>query len=585
VRSNRLSIVVGGEAGQGVESNGAGFAKAFTRSGLYVYAYPDFMSRIRGGYNFYQVRTSDEPIYSHTNEINLLMAFNEESVAVHRDQITPGGGIIYDQGLKIDANDLTQRGLKAFSAPLIKIAEEHGSRIMMNMAALGVAGGLVEFPFEHMAAVIQQNFKRKGTQVVDANLRVARTAYDYALNNWAADFAWKLPGLPDQPTRILPNGNQAIGMGAIAGGCRFISGYPMTPATSVLEYLTSQANRYGIVSKQMEDEISACLMAIGASHAGARSMTSTSGGGFCLMVEALGLAGCAETPLVIVLAQRGGPSTGLPTRTEQPDLEFAIHASHGEFPRIILAPGTVEQCFEAGWRAFNLAEKYQCPVIVMTDLFQAFAIRSVELDAIDFSSVTIDRGELLSNEDIEALPNGFARYKVTESGISPRAVPGHPKTVYVAVGDEHTEEGRITEDVDIRIAQMDKRMRKLETAVEEMRAPEQYGADDAEITLACWGSLYGSVREAVDQLNEDGIKANMLHFVDMWPFPEAKVTPLVERARRLIVVEQNYTGQLANLIRLHTGRKADHKMNKYDGRQITAAEIVAKVKAEVTVHV
>ncbi len=585
MRTNRLTIVVGGEAGQGVESNGAGLAKAFTRSGLYVNAFSDFMSRIRGGYNFYQVRTADESLYSHTDEIDLLLAFNEDAVVIHRDKITPGGGVIYDQALKIDADDLTRRGLKPFAVPLVKIAEEHGSRIMMNMAALGVAGGLVAFPFDHMATVIEQNFRRKGATVVDANLRVARTAYDYAADHWAADFEWRLPGVPNQPMRILPNGNQAIGMGAIAGGCRFISGYPMTPATSILEYLTAQSNRYGIVTKQMEDEISACLMAIGANHAGARAMTATSGGGFCLMVEALGLAGCAETPLVIVLAQRGGPSTGLPTRTEQPDLEFAIHASHGEFPRIIIAPGTIEQCFEAGWRAFNLAEKYQCPVIVMTDLFQAFAIRSVDVDAIDFSSVAIDRGALMTKEEVDALTGPYNRYEVTESGISPRAVPGHPKAVYVAVGDEHTVDGHITEDVDIRNAQMEKRMRKLEAAVEEMRPPEKYGVDDADITLACWGSLYGPVREAVNRLNRDGIPANMLHFVDLWPFPEAKVTPLVKAARRLIVVEQNFTGQLANLIALHTGRRADRKINKYDGRQISPEEIVAKIKSEVAVHV
>lgn len=582
---NNMTLTVGGEAGQGVETGGAGFAKALARGGLRVFGLTDYMSRIRGGYNFFQLRVSEDDVQSHNDITHLVLAFNAEAVMAHLDNLAEGGGVIYDEALKVDPSQIEQRGGRPFPMPLVKMAKEiGGSDIMVNTAALAATVGITEYDFERIADVIRQNFRRKGDQVVEANLNVARAAYDFARENYAKGFPWKLSPV-EAPQRMLINGNHAFCVGAVASGCRFISGYPMTPATTILEWMTAHAEKFGIVTKQMEDEISACLMAIGASHAGARAMTATSGGGFCLMVEALGLAGCTETPLVIVLAQRGGPSTGLPTRTEQSDLEFVLHASHGEFPRIILSPGTIEQCFEAGSRAFNLAEKYQVPVIVMTDLFLATQVRAVDRDAFDFDSVTIDRGATILPEQLDLSANGYHRYEVTESGISPRAIPGSEKGVYVAVGDEHTIDGQITEDAEIRNEQMQKRMRKLDLIANEMRLPTLIGPANAEVTLVGWGSTYGSMVEAAKLLNDSGQSANVLHFTDVWPLPWDRVGDILKRCRRLVAVEQNYTGQLANILQTYTDVRIPLRINKYDGRPISPDEIVARLRKEVLASV
>lgn len=313
----------------------------------------------------------------------------------------------------------------------------------------------------------------------------------------------------------------------------------------ILEWFSAHAHKYGLIAQQTEDEIAAITMALGANHMGLRAMCATSGGGFSLMVEALGLAGMSETPLVIVEAQLPGPSTGLPTKTEQGDLEFVLHASQGEFPRIILTPGTVEQAFEAGSKAFNLAERYQCPVIVFSDHFLATSLRTVAPEEFDLNKVEIDRGELLTPGELEEVQD-YKRYRFTESGISRRALPGHPQAVYVAPGNEHDEEGRITEDPDLRRGMMERRMRKLERAKHDLPEPELYGPEEAELTFVAWGSTYGPLREAVDSLNGNGAKANMVHFSAIWPLPDG-AERLLGRAKRLIAVESNYSGQLARL--------------------------------------
>jgi 2-oxoglutarate ferredoxin oxidoreductase subunit alpha len=578
---NDLQIKIGGEAGQGVESSGAGFAKAISRAGLWIYGLQDYMSRIRGGHNFYQIRVSDREVWSFRDPIQMLLPLTPEAVAVHWREIVPGGAVLYDTGIKFDPAPLQEQGIKLFAMPLMKIAEEHGgNRIMMNTAALGAVAGITEFAFEYIEDIIEDNFGRKGGKIVEGNLKVARFAYDAARDQYGADFDWKLQARPG-PERMIVNGNQAIALGAIAGGCRFISGYPMTPASTILEYLNSKAHLFNIVAKQTEDEIAGILMAIGAAHAGVRAMTATSGGGFCLMTEALGFAGCTETPLVVVDSQRAGPSTGLPTRTEQGDLQFVLHASHGEFPRIVLTPGTIEECFYAGARAFNFAEKYQCPVIIMQDLTQSNSIRSLDKDRFDFDRVHVERGALLTAEELDRLADGYRRHLVTDDGISPRAVPGHPNAVYVTTGDEHDEFGFITEESDMRRAQMEKRMRKLDLAVQEMRLPIQYGPEDADLTFVGWGSTYGALREAVDLLNSDGPRANLLHFMEVWPLDWDRVRGLLGDARSLVLVEQNFTGQLGQIIRTYTGKTMDKRILKYDGRPISSDEIVAGVRGEV----
>lgn len=375
---------------------------------------------------------------------------------------------------------------------------------------------------------------------------------------------------------MVVNGTQAFSLGALAGGCRFVSAYPMTPGSPVLHWMAAHASQYGVAIKHTEDEIAAINMAIGAAHTGARSLVPTSGGGFALMVEALGLAGMTETPLVIYNAQRPGPSTGLPTRQEQGDLLFTLYASQGEFPRFILTPGSHEECFTAGWRAFNLAEKYQTPAIVLSDHYLVTSVRTLELDSannnrsFDFEAVEIDRGALLSEVELDTLEEEYLRYRITDSGISPRAVPGHNKAVYVAAGNEHDESGAITEEPEMRTAQVEKRQRKIAGMTEEMSGPIRYGPENAEITFVSWGSTYGPLREAVDALNaQQANQANLLHFVNLWPFPTEAATSALKSAQRLIGVEGNATAQLATLIRSQTGLAMDDIILKYDGRAFT----------------
>ncbi len=579
---NDMSIMIGGDAGQGVESSGAGFCLALARAGLHVFALQDYRSQIRGGHNFYQIRLGTRPLYSHSDPVHLLLALTPESVALHADNIADGGAVIFPDKFEIDESPLRKKGISVDALPLVKIAEEHGNRLMANTAALGAAAGITEFPIKFMEDVIRDNFARKGPQVIDSNLKVAQAAYEVARQRYGSDFRYKVKAIEGAPQRMLMNGNEAIALGALAGGCRFASAYPMTPATSIFEWLAGAPPEYGMVTKHAEDEIAAVCMAIGASFAGARAMTVTSGGGFSLMVEAMGLAGMAEVPLVIVEAQRGGPSTGLPTRAEQSDLLFVINAAQGEFPRIVTAPGTVEECFEAGWRSFNLAEKYQCPVVVMTDAFMASALRTLDMDAFDFADVKIDRGATLTSEELGRLTNGYRRFQLTESGVSPRALPGHPKGVLTVPSDEHDESGHITEESANRIRMMQKRMRKLQAAEREMRPPALYGPRDADVTLVCWGSTYGACREAADEINATGASAaNVLKFTDVWPLPEQAAQGALAGCKRAVVVEQNYTSQLAKLLRMTTGIRVDATLNKYDGRPFAPEEIVSALEQEV----
>ncbi len=576
--TNQMTIRIGAAAGDGVESSGAGFCKALARSGLHVFGLPDYYSRIRGGHNFFSIRVSDQPLYSHAEPVHLLLALTEETITRHRDKVVKGGAIVYDSGLKVSLEQWPGNDVLYLPVPLSDIAKEKaGTVLARNTVALGVAAGMTGFDLERMESVIRDNFARKGQAVVDGNLAAIEAGYQEGRKQ-AADFPFRLERNPDAPPRMVVNGTQAFSLGALAGGCRFVAGYPMTPGSPVLHWMAAHAARYGVVTKHTEDEIAAINMAIGAAHVGARALVPTSGGGFALMVEALGLAGMTETPVVIYSAQRPGPSTGLPTRQEQADLLFMLHASQGEFPRFLLAPGTHEECFMAGWRVFNLAEKYQTPALVLSDHYLAVAVRTLEINAFDFEAVEIERGALLSEAEVDVLEGEYLRYRITESGISPRAVPGHPRAVYVAAGNEHDERGAITEEPGMRNAQVEKRQRKLIGMTEEMSGPHRYGPQEAEVTFVSWGSTYGPLREAVDRLNAEQVdRANLLHFVDLWPFPTDATTAALERARRLIAVEGNVTGQLATLIRANTGQTMDDTILRYDGRAFTPGYIMSFV--------
>lgn len=571
---NDMTFKIAGAAGQGVESSGAGFAEALAKGGLHIFGLQDYMSRIRGGMNFFQIRVHERPVYAHQDAVHLLLPLNEEALEGCREEVVKGGGLIYDEGLKVDRRTISGRGRKPMPVPLVEIAKEHGERVMVNTAALGAAAGVVEYSYERLADIIRKNFRRKGGEVVAANLRVARAAYLYARERYAADFEWKLAEVPGAPRRMILSGNQAFALGAVAGGCRFIAAYPMTPATSIIEWMARHEQQLGLVTKHAEDEIAAVCMAIGANLAGVRAMAATSGGGFSLMVEALGLAGMCEVPLVLLEAQRGGPSTGLPTRTEQSDLLFVLHASQGEFPRLVLAPGTVEECFECGWRAFNLAEKYQTPVIVLSDQLLASSLRTIEVEAIDFDRVVIDRGKFLSQEELDALTEPYKRHLFTADGISPRAVPGHPKAVYATASDEHDEFGHISEEMHNRRRMVQKRMKKLETAQQEIAPPSCYGPTEAPVVLVGWGSTYGVLREAVDRLNG---QARLVHFCDLWPFPARAATEAL-RGGRLLVIENNYTGQFKRLLQGETCLQVDRTLSRYDGRPFSVDDVLAGIR-------
>ncbi|MEE8391707.1 MAG: 2-oxoacid:acceptor oxidoreductase subunit alpha [Anaerolineae bacterium] len=583
--TNQMTIRIGGEAGHGVESSGAGFCKALARSGLHVFGLPEYYSRIRGGHNFFSIRVSEQPLYSHAEPVHLLLALTEETILRHQDNMVEGGAIVYDSALDVSPEQRSGNNVQFLPIPLSDIAKEKaGTVLARNTTVLGIVAGLTGFDLDFMETVIRQNFARKGQAVVDGNLAAAEAGYQEG-RKYAADYPFKLQGIPNAPPRMVVNGTQAFSLGALAGGCRFVSAYPMTPGSPVLHWMSAHAAQYGVATKHTEDEIAAINMAIGAAHVGARALVPTSGGGFALMVEALGLAGITETPVVIYNAQRPGPSTGLPTRQEQADLLFMLYASQGEFPRFLLAPGTHEECFTAGWRAFNLAEKYQTPALVLSDHYLVVSIRTLELDAtnsnrsFDFDAVEIDRGDLLTTAELDVLEEKYLRYQITDSGVSPRAAPGHPKAVYVATGNEHDERGAITEEPGMRAAQVEKRQRKLIGMTAEMSGPQRYGPQEAEITFVCWGSTYGPLREAVDRLNAERAGwANFLHFADLWPLPVEAVTAALQSAQRLIAVEGNVTAQLATLIRANTGQAMDDTILRYDGRAFTPEYILAHVK-------
>ena len=580
-----MSILIGGDAGQGVESSGAGFALALARAGLRVFATQDFRSQIRGGHNFYTIRVASEHLVrSQERRHHLMLAFTPETVDLHLDLLVEGGAVIYDERLKVDADAIVARGRLAFPLPLGGIAQEAGgSRVMINTAALGAAAGLTGFSTATMEEVTRQNFGAKSEEVAEKNVAVMRAAYELVSERHGTEFRHRLSAVPETGQQLFLQGNEALAYGALVAGCRFMSAYPMTPATTVLEWLTAVDPSLGVVTKHTEDEIAAVAMAVGAGFAGTRAMTATSGGGLSLMVEAIGFASMAEVPLVIIDAQRGGPSTGLPTRSEQSDLQFVLSLGHGEFPRIVLAPGSIGQCFEAAWRAFNLAERYQCPVFILTDSYLASALRTFPADYFDTSQVTFDRGKLVVDGAGDAggtadAEGKFQRYEITDDGISPRAFPGNPGTIHSVTSDEHTEAGHISEDADDRVPMMDKRMRKLETARAEMERPRRYGPDEADVTLVCWGSTYMICREAVELAAAQGLSLNLFQFLDIWPFPEG-VEEAFDGAGRLVLVEQNFNGQLGQLIRQETGILIEDRLLRYDGRVFNPEDILDAVAA------
>lgn len=548
------NILIGGAAGQGMDTLASLLEKILKRNGFYTFTVKDYMSRIRGGHNFIQLRFGDSTITSHASSLDCIIALNNETITLHEERLLENGFVVCDE-------EITNGNEKTLKLPLKNTAKNVGNIKTFGSCALGVVIKQMGIPCIGFESVFEEMFGQG--DVLNQNINAFQKGLELTEKKQSISS-------PGNDVGIIVNGNQAIALGALAAGCNFYSAYPMTPSTSIMDYLASKMKDGVIVVEQAEDEIAAINMAVGASNAGARAMTGTSGGGFCLKVEALGLAGMMEVPLVVANIQRPGPVTGFPTRTEQGDLKFVISASHGDFPRMVIAPTDPENAFKQTVRAFNLADKYQIPVIILGDQF--LADTTISVPKFNLEDISYER---YIEEKIEN-PAEYNRYKLTSDGISPRVIPGKiPGLVFTVDSDEHDESGHITEDGDIRVSMMDKRLIKLDHLEDELIEPAFYGDKELDTLLIAWGSVAGSLKEAVDTLNKIGVeKFGALLFSDVWPLPLKKLHKYVPNAKRIINVEQNATGQFASILMEAAGVHCDSSILKYDGRQISAEEIV-----------
>jgi len=567
-----MTIRIAGEAGQGMQTIGAALCEMVKKTGLYLFANQDYMSRIRGGNNFFQIRISTMPVNAPRNKSDVIVALDGASVAIHRHFLNENGKIIADkERFKISNDDEC-----LYDIPMYTSAKEiGGSDIFVNSFAGGLLVALVGIPLSCVEEVFKSVFSDKSTDVQEKNSNAAKSGYNFVkekgISQWF-DLSEKKNDL------LLMNGNEAIGLGAIAAGCKFYSAYPMTPSTGIMTIIAHYADHFNIVVEQAEDEIAAVNMVIGASFAGARSMTATSGGGVALMTEGLSLAAMTETPLVLVDAQRPGPATGFPTRTEQADLDFLLYAGHGEFARVLYTPGTIEQAFSLTKKAFNMAEKYQIPVLIMTDQHLADSYRNIE--PFDTEAVPNQRF-LLTKEESKTIKQ-YKRYELNESGLSPRAVPSWVEDVMYADSDEHTEEGHITEDGEIRSLMVEKRLyKKLQALSNEIEKPETYNTSGAEVILIGYGSTYGVLLD-ICNASEDK-KIGLIHLSQVCPFPVDEIKELLQTDVTVFSVENNAGAQLAKLIRRETGIAVNGSILKYDGRPFTVDELTRRISQEVRI--
>jgi 2-oxoglutarate ferredoxin oxidoreductase subunit alpha len=637
MKRDDLSWMIGGAQGSGVDTPATIFAKAVATAGYYVYGTREYYSNIKGEHSYFQVRFGKRFLRSHVNTVDLLATFDDETLARHAFEVRKDGAIVFDkdlvdkkvqdiptiepnvikslkaeldkQGLPDTVNGVLEvarrRGVHLYPIPymdLLKVvAEKVGEPSMSSLTrmtnVMSVAGSfaLLSFPKEALADAIRKQFKSK-PKVAETNIVAVETTYDYVIRNFQGSFGYKLESIErDGEKRILIRGSSVIGIGKIAAGCRLQTYYPITPASDESEYLEAHesldldgilgaeaatASKGSMAVIQTEDEIAAVLMAIGGGLAGARSAASTSGPGFSLMAEGIGWAGMNEVPVVVTLYQRGGPSTGLPTRHEQGDLRFALHTGHGEFPRIILASGDLEESFYDVGKAFNFAERYQVPVIHLLDKAMANADQTCPM--FDPGKVRIERGLILKGQLTESERETFKRFKFTDTGVSPRPVIGTKGGIFWNTGDEHDEKGHITEDPTNRDMMMEKRMRKLDLAAKEIPAEDKlvfHGPADAPITVVSWGSPKGAILDAMDALrDQDGILVNFLQLRLLNPFPAEEVERALSRSKKLVDIEMNYSGQFAGLLREKTGITTDHLVVKYNGRPMSCEEVYDALK-------
>ena len=572
-----IIVGIGGAAGDGTASAGNTLVLSLARQGIAAYSYNSYQSVIRGGHSWLRMRFSAKKPLNHGDQVDALIALNQDSLDRHLQELQPGGVALYN-GAKLAPSYDPPAGVQLCSLPVPDLAPDSTRLpVMQNTVAVGALTQLMGLGFASLESVFGTTFAKK-PQVVQQNVEAAQNAYGYASKNFEP---LKTRLRPTDHTWAQASGNDLLAMGAALAGCKFYVAYPMSPATHILEWFAAHAQRLGICVRQVEDEISVINMCIGANHMGVRGMCATSGGGFALMTEAIGMAGIIETPAVIINVMRAGPSTGVPTKTEQADLNQAFGASQGDFPRVVLAPTSMPDCFVTPSQAFDVADRFQLPVIILSDLLLCEGSETVATDLLDVE-FPVDRGELITTADGPPAGEPYLRYKDTPSGISPRAIPGLPGHLYVSGTDEHDEDGVLLSDVftdPIRRMKMTrKRARKLSTVLQHLPAPVLEGSVDAETTLVGWGSTWGVIKEAAERLNAEGVSVNHLQIKTLVPLHVDEITVVLEKSQRIIIIENNQSGQFARHLRAESGIVAHGQIRKYDGEPFEPKHIVQGVK-------
>ncbi|WP_462130064.1 2-oxoacid:acceptor oxidoreductase subunit alpha [Staphylococcus pseudintermedius] len=572
---SQLSWKVGGQQGEGIESTGEIFATAMNRKGYYLYGYRHFSSRIKGGHTNNKIRVSTTPVHAISDDLDILVAFDQETIVLNHHEMREDSVILADSKAKPKKPEDSKAQLIVL--PFTEVAKELGTTLMKNMVAIGATAALMHLNTDTFESLITNMFEKKGEKVVDLNIQALNEGYrlmQEQMGEVNGDFELEeSSGVP----HLYMIGNDAIGLGAISAGSRFMAAYPITPASEVMEYMIDNLPKVGGSVIQTEDEIAAATMAIGANYGGVRAFTASAGPGLSLMMEAIGLSGMTETPFVVINTQRGGPSTGLPTKQEQSDLMQMIYGTHGDIPKIVLAPTDAEDAFYLTVEAFNLAEEYQCPVILLSDLQLSLGKQTVK--ALDHSKIEISRGATIT-EDIERDEDDkdyFKRYAITESGVSPRPIPGVKGGIHHVTGVEHNEEGKPSEAAENRQNQMDKRMRKTEQLVIPKPVEGTTTHEDADILYLGFISTKGAIQEGTSRLEQQGYHINYLQIRQLHPFPTEVIQDAVDKAKKVVVVEHNYQGQLANIIKMNVnlGDKLI-KQTKYDGTPFLPHEIEDK---------
>ena len=557
-----ISIVLGGAAGKGVQTVEGILLSVLKGEGYAVFASKEYMSRVRGGSNSTEIRIGTEKPRAFARSMDIFFPFDKAAFEHAKHRITPKTRILADERLMPDIADHA-----IVHAPISAIAAELGNPLFENTVAAGIVLGILGADGSGLDAYLRSRFASKGEKVVEGNVEAGRRGYKSGQHlAYAENLEFRLAKDANISREAMLDGTEAIAMGAIAGGCAFIASYPMSPSTGVLQFLAKESETFGIAVEQAEDEIAAINMGLGASYAGARAMVTTSGGGFALMCEGVSLAGMMELPIVIHIAQRPGPATGLPTRTEQGDLELALYSGHGEFPRAIFAPGTHEEAFEAMRQAFRVAEKWQSPVFLLSDQYFLDTVSTIPQETLAMIPET---------RDIVETPENYERYALTQNGVSPRGVPGWGDGLVVVDSDEHTEDGHLTERLDMRVLMMDKRMKKLAGLVADALPPVRLGVEDAETIFVGWGSTHGAIAESLEKSGREDI--SYLHFRQVYPLP-ANVKELFKNAKNIIVIENNYSGQFANLLEKH-GIPVSERVVKYDGEPFSVEEMTERISS------